>query len=60
VFADYITGRVWEIPANWKPSTTLPDPVADTDYSISSFGEGADGRLYLVDRNGAIYLLDES
>jgi glucose/arabinose dehydrogenase len=60
VFGDYISGRVWQIPANWSASTTLPDPVADTDYNISSFGEGADGRLYLADRNGAIYLLDES
>jgi glucose/arabinose dehydrogenase len=61
VFADYISGRVWEIPANWTAGTELPDPVADTDFNISSFGEGADGRLYLVDRvGGGVYQLDES
>jgi glucose/arabinose dehydrogenase len=60
VFADYISGRVWEIPADWAAGSPLPDPVVDTDYNISSFGEGADGTLYLVDRNGAIYRLDES
>jgi glucose/arabinose dehydrogenase len=60
VFGDYISGRVWEIPANFAAGSALPDPVADTEYNISSFGEGADGRLYLVDRNGAVYLLIDS
>jgi hypothetical protein len=42
-------------------SGPLPSPVADTGYNISSFGEGSDGRIYLVDRGGgAIYRLDES
>jgi len=60
VFGDYCSGKVWVIPASFKAGTTLPSPVADTGYNISSFGEGADGRLYLVDLNGGIYLIDQS
>jgi hypothetical protein len=60
VFGDYVTGNVWEISATRTRSTKQPKPVADTDYSISSFGVGADGRIYLVDRSGSIYLLNQS
>ncbi|HEY5519848.1 MAG TPA: PQQ-dependent sugar dehydrogenase [Candidatus Limnocylindrales bacterium] len=59
-FGDYCSGKVWVIPSNFKAGSTLPSPIADTDYSISSFGEGADGRIYLVDLNGGIYLIDQS
>ena len=59
VFGDFCSGKVWVIPADFVPGA-LPAPVADTDYKISSFGEGSDGRIYLVDLSGAIYRLDES
>jgi hypothetical protein len=49
-----------EISATRQRSWKEPAPIADTDFNISSFGVGADGRLYLVDRNGSIYLLNES
>jgi hypothetical protein len=32
----------------------------DTDMSISSFGEGWDGKLYVVDIAGAVYRFDQS
>jgi glucose/arabinose dehydrogenase len=60
VFGDYVSGKIWVIPASFKGGQALPDPVADTELAISSFGEGADGRIYLVDLGGAIYLLDGS
>lgn len=60
VFGDYCTGKVWEISATRTRSSKEPVALADTDYSISSFGVGADGRIYLVDRNGSIYLLNQS
>jgi glucose/arabinose dehydrogenase len=60
LFADVCTGKVWVIPADFKAGKALPAPVADTAFSSTSFGEGADGRLYIVDRMGAIYLLDQS
>ena len=60
VFGDFGSGRVWAIPSNFVRGNPMPAPLADTDYSISSFGEGADKRLYLVDIGGAIYRLDDS
>jgi glucose/arabinose dehydrogenase len=60
VFGDYCSGNVWVVPANFKRSSALPAPYA-TPYTISAFGEGADGRLYLVDYGGgAIYELTDS
>jgi glucose/arabinose dehydrogenase len=54
VFADYCSGRIWFAERNpsgeW--SATL---WSDTDLLISSFGEGEDGDLYLVDLGGAVY-----
>jgi glucose/arabinose dehydrogenase len=60
VFGDYCSGKVWVIPADYIGGTTLPAPVVDTNYNISSFGEDDIGRIYLVDLNGAIYRLDGS
>jgi glucose/arabinose dehydrogenase len=60
VFGDFCSGKVWIIPAGFGAGAALPDPIADTDYRISSFGEDAAGRIYLVDLNGAVYLLDQS
>ena len=60
IFGDYCSGKVWVIPANFTAGSTLPSPTIDSGLSISSFGEGADGRLYLVDLGGAVYLLDDS
>ena len=60
VFGDYCSGELWVIPSDFSPGSSLPAPVLDTDYNISSFGEGADGRIYVVDLNGGIYLIDQS
>jgi glucose/arabinose dehydrogenase len=60
VFGDFCSGKVWVIPADFTAGDPLPAPVADTTFNISSFGEGADGKLYLVDLNGSIYRLTDS
>ncbi len=52
VFADYQSGNVWALGA--RGQATL---LAGTGYSIASFGEDADGRLYLVTFNGGIQRL---
>jgi len=47
VFGDFCTGRIWfasESDGEWSA-----DEWADTDISISSFGEDEDGELYVVD-----------
>lgn len=60
VFGDFCSGEIWVIPAGFTGSTPLPAPTVDTSYNISSFGQGADGRLYVVDLNGAVYRIDQS
>jgi glucose/arabinose dehydrogenase len=61
VFGDYCSGRVWAIPAGHTGGLTSNHLLADTDYLVSSFGEGKDGRLYLVDYGGGrIFRLNDS
>jgi len=60
VFGDYCSGRIWMIPATFPAGGVLPAPALDTSYKISSFGQGSDGRLYVVDLNGGVYLIDQS
>jgi len=58
LFADAASGRIWAIPSSSSAGTPLPAPLADTSMYISSFGEGLDGRLYVVDLGGAVYRID--
>lgn len=57
VVGDFCSGRVWTV-ANAGPSSN-PDwqvvELADTDHHISSFGEDANGELYLLDLEGGVY-----
>jgi hypothetical protein len=58
VFGDFVSGRVWHIPATTQPTVTMTSPDAlATGLLISSFGEGADGELYIVDYGGKLYRL---
>lgn len=53
LFADFVSGRVWHTSAasGWQI-----EPLFETGFNISTFGEGADGELYLVDYGaGALY-----
>ncbi len=51
LYADYVTGLVWGYFPNSQ--TKL---LAKTDFSISSFGEGNDAKLYIVDfESGNLY-----
>lgn len=60
IFGDYCSGKVWVIPADVTSGDTLPAPVDDTSYHISSFGEDNLGRIYLVDLGGSIYRLSDT
>ncbi len=59
IFGDFCSGFVWTIPADFVAGGSLPAPI-DTNHSISSFGRGVDGKLYLVDIGGAVYRLNDS
>jgi glucose/arabinose dehydrogenase len=57
-FADFCTGRIWGLRRSgdvWESRV-----LAETPYSISTFGEDEEGRLYLADLNtGSIYRIDQ-
>lgn len=49
VYADYSSGRIWGIDANFQNRLLL-----QTGIRISSFGEDEDGTLYLADHSGRV------
>jgi glucose/arabinose dehydrogenase len=55
-YGDYCSGTIWSLRmAGGKPSRVRKEPF--TVSSLSSFGEGAGGELYLVSLSGTIYRL---
>jgi glucose/arabinose dehydrogenase len=48
LFGDFCSGRVWALRAH-GPASQAPVLMADTNISISSFGEGPDGTMYITD-----------
>jgi glucose/arabinose dehydrogenase len=54
VFGDFVSGRLFSIASDTQPTLTVTGGVA-TGLSISSFGEGIDGELYLVHYGGQLY-----
>lgn len=57
-FGDFVSGRVaglrWAN-GHWEAST-----LADTDNSISSFGEDEAGQLYLINIAGSVFRIEDS
>lgn len=66
VFADFVTGRIWHVAADGSPKT-MADAVEITALldagrggalgQISSFGQGPNGELYVVDFGGKVVQL---
>jgi glucose/arabinose dehydrogenase len=56
VYGDYCSGRVWAVDASKNDGGAIP--IADTGVSIASFAVLADGELYLVTFDNAIYRLE--
>jgi len=50
LYGDYCSGIIWTVPAG--AGTHVAKRVADSGVQISSFGEGEDGEIYLVDLGG--------
>jgi len=59
LFADYCTGLLFGIPSDVEPAAgtaVAPRVLLETGAQVSSFGEDADGELYLTDlASGTIY-----
>ncbi|HET8523186.1 MAG TPA: PQQ-dependent sugar dehydrogenase [Thermomicrobiales bacterium] len=54
LFADYCSGLLWGLGNNADGAWVASAPV-DTGLSVSSFGEDANGELYVADLNGGVY-----
>jgi hypothetical protein len=50
LFADYCSGTVFTLQVD--EGTITPKAVLDSGMSVSSFGAGDDGEIYLADLNG--------
>jgi glucose/arabinose dehydrogenase len=60
LFADFCSGRIWSLVAIGRSSQT-PQLLLSSGHTISSFGEGNDGSLYLCDlASGEVFLITAS
>lgn len=59
IFADFVSGRIWHIANDTQPTMTMSDGF-DTGLNISSFGEGDDGELYVVNIQGNLHRITGS
>lgn len=56
LYGDYCQGRIWGLLADDQGWSN--ELLFDSSFSISSFGQDAAGRIYLVDHGGGIYRFD--
>ena len=59
LFGDFCSGRIWGLDAAGANAQT-PVQLYDAGANISSWGEDNAGNLYLVDRNGSIWLVRDA
>jgi hypothetical protein len=59
VYGDFCTGRIWRLRRHSDGSVTRR-LIVDSGLSISSFGEGESGEIFVADLNGAVYRLAPS
>jgi glucose/arabinose dehydrogenase len=57
IYGDFCSGDIWNISAGHSWGDPVPAPFA-SGRLISSFGEGADGRIYLTDLTGSLWRVD--
>jgi uncharacterized repeat protein (TIGR03806 family) len=55
LFGDFGSGRIWAWIAEQAAQPRQPTQLLDTDLNISSFGEGNDGELYVVNYGGTLH-----
>ena len=54
VYGDYCSGKIWGLRYDGD-SVIEHSMLLDSNLSITSFGQGLDGKLYVLSRNGGIY-----
>lgn len=58
LFGDFGSGRIWAWIAESAVQPREPTQLLDTDLNISSFGQGNDGELYVVNYGGTLHRID--
>ena len=59
IYGDFCTGIIWRI-RRGSDGRMHRVQLQDTSLSISSFGEGVTGEVYVADLNGDVYRLVRS
>ncbi len=59
IYGDYCNGVIWGATRNASGAVTTR-VLIDTNLFISTFGEDANGEVYVADHNGAIYRITDS
>jgi glucose/arabinose dehydrogenase len=54
VYADFVQGRIWAIPASSQQGA-VGQELLNTAFGISSFAEDNDGELYVIDYGGGVH-----
>lgn len=57
VFADYATGRIWGIFESEQTGEPEMRLLVEAGFRISSFGQGNDGEVYVVNYGGSLHKL---
>jgi uncharacterized repeat protein (TIGR03806 family) len=59
LFADFVSGRIWNIPNGTAPTMTMAEGY-DSGLNVSSFAEDQDGELYVVNMRGDLHRITGS
>ena len=58
LYADYCSGRLWGMATN--SAAYQGRLLLDSDLRVSSFAEGNDGEVYLLDHKGGVYRIEQA
>lgn len=59
VYGDFVSGRIWTVPAGGVTRPSVGEDVVDTGMFLSGFAEDVDGELSVIDyATGKIFRLD--
>lgn len=59
IYGDYCNGKIWGATRNGTGPATVKE-LLDTTFFISTFGEDANGELYVANHGGTVYRLDDT
>ena len=55
LYGDYASGKLWGIKSDAQTGAKSGELLLDTGLNISSFGQGADGEVYVVNYGGSLH-----